>query len=137
PRCPRAATRKRASASTRIIRASPARFCASAPRAAAGALQAVPNEPGTEVILESTANGIGNFFHRKWREAETGMSEYIAIFVPWFWQDEYRIPAGRAFKLDAAEGEYAALYGLEPDQMAWRRLKIAELGDPLLFRQEY
>src|SRR5438105_4678513 len=65
---------------------------------AAGVLQAVPDEPGTEVILESTANGIGNFFHRKWREAETGTSEYFAIFIPWFWPDEYRIPAGRALR---------------------------------------
>ncbi|MFD0738248.1 hypothetical protein ACFQZQ_02955 [Lysobacter koreensis] len=30
---------------------------------AAGVLQAVPDAPGTEVILESTANGVGNFFH--------------------------------------------------------------------------
>lgn len=33
---------------------------------AAGVLQAVPDAPGTEVILESTANGLGNFFHQKW-----------------------------------------------------------------------
>ena len=125
------------SATIQLFHGSEVAFWPFAETHAAGALQAVPNEPGTEVILESTANGIGNFFHRKWREAETGLSEYIAIFVPWFWQDEYRIPAGRAFRLDAAEGEYAALYGLEPDQMAWRRLKIAELGDELLFRQEY
>src|SRR5436190_2503393 len=50
---------------------------------AAGILQAVPDEPGTECILESTANGIGNFFHQTWREAESGTNEYIAIFVPW------------------------------------------------------
>src|SRR5262249_2534907 len=28
---------------------------------AAGVLQAVPNEAGTEIVLESTANGVGNF----------------------------------------------------------------------------
>jgi hypothetical protein len=31
---------------------------------AAGVLQAVPNEPATEIVLESTANGVGNFFTR-------------------------------------------------------------------------
>jgi transcriptional regulator with XRE-family HTH domain len=125
------------SATIQLFHGSEVAFWPYAETHAAGVLQAVPNEPGTEIILESTANGVGNFFHKKWREAETGRSEYIAIFVPWFWQNEYRIPAGRAFRLDAEEGEYAALYGLEPDQMAWRRLKIAELGDPLLFKQEY
>src|SRR6266545_4421059 len=55
---------------------------------AAGILQAIPDAPGTESILESTANGIGNFFHRCWREAEAGSNGYVAIFVLWFWQEE-------------------------------------------------
>ena len=33
---------------------------------AAGVLQAVPDVEGTEVILESTANGVGNLFHELW-----------------------------------------------------------------------
>ena len=57
---------------------------------ASGILQAIADEPGTEVILESTANGVGNYFHQQWRKAERGESEFQAIFVPWFWQDEYR-----------------------------------------------
>jgi hypothetical protein len=103
----------------------------------AGILQAVADRPGTESILESTANGIGNVFHTMWREAEAGTNGYIAIFVPWYWQEEYRRPAGEDFELDADEREYAALYGLDHPQMAWRRLKIMELRDPLLFKQEY
>ncbi len=76
---------------------------------AAGVLQAVSDEPGTEIILESTANGVGNFFHRKWRDAETGKSDYIAIFIPWFWQQEYRKASPPDFMLDEEEGEYASL----------------------------
>jgi len=104
---------------------------------AAGVLQAIADAPGTEVILESTANGVGNFFHKKWREAETGQSDFIAVFVPWFWQDEYRKPAPADFSLDDEEEEYAETYGLDDEQMAWRRAKIADLGDPILFKQEY
>lgn len=104
---------------------------------AAGVLQAVSDEPGTEIILESTANGVGNFFHRKWRDAETGKTDYIAIFIPWFWQQEYRKAPPPDFILDDEEGEYAALYGLDHDQMCWRRNKIIELKDPVLFKQEY
>lgn len=104
---------------------------------AAGVLQAVPDAPGSEIILESTANGMGNFFHQKWRDAETGVGDFIPIFVPWFWQEEYRRPPGPGFAMDAEEAEYADLYGLQPDQIAWRRNKIAELKDPVLFKQEY
>lgn len=104
---------------------------------AAGVLQAIPDVAGTEVILESTANGLGNMFHQRWRDAQSGKSEYIAIFVPWFWQDEYSSPVPADFMLDAEEEEYAKLHGLDHGQMAWRRAKIVELKDPLLFKQEY
>jgi len=38
----------------------------------AGVVQAVPDLPGTEIILESTANGIGGEFHQRWQQAENG-----------------------------------------------------------------
>ncbi|WP_211260732.1 hypothetical protein [Pseudoxanthomonas dokdonensis] len=104
---------------------------------AAGVLQAVPDQPGTEVILESTANGIGNLFHQKWSDAERGEGDFIAIFVPWYWQEEYRKAADHGFTLTTEEQEYATLYGLDAEQMAWRRNKITELKDPVLFKQEY
>lgn len=104
---------------------------------AAGILQAVPDQPGTEVILESTANGLGNFFHKAWQEAVAGLSEYQAIFIPWFWQDEYRSAVPHDFTLDEDEQQYKALHGLSLHQIAWRRKKIVELGDPMLFKQEY
>jgi hypothetical protein len=65
------------------------------------------------------------------------VSDDIAIFVPWYWQDEYRRAVPDGFALDAEEIEYAALYGLDLQQMAWRRNKIGELKDPILFKQEY
>jgi len=104
---------------------------------AAGVIQAVPDIPGTEILLESTANGLGNFFHQKWQQAEAGQSEYIAIFIPWYWQEEYTKPVPPGFRLEPEEVEYQEAYGLTLGQMAWRRAKIVELGDPLLFKQEY
>lgn len=104
---------------------------------AAGVLQAVPDESGTEVILESTANGIGNFFHQKWRDAEIGAGDFIPVFVPWWWQEEYARALTPDFAMDAEETEYATMYGLAREQIAWRRNKIAELKDPVLFKQEY
>lgn len=111
----------------------------------AGVVQAVPDLPGTEVVLESTANGIGGEFHERWQQAEAGIGDYIAIFVPWYWSDEYRRPVPDDFQLsfergrdgEPSEAEYMEMYGLDLSQMAWRRAKIAELKDEKLFMQEY
>ena len=103
---------------------------------AAGVLQAVPDAEGTEVILESTANGVGNLFHEKWKDAEAGDGDFIAVFVPWFWQDEYRKVVAD-FTMTEEEQQYAYAYGLDAEQMAWRRNKIADLNDEDLFKQEY
>jgi len=105
----------------------------------AGIGQTVPNEPGTEVILESTGNGVGNLFHGLWQDAERGRSEYIPVFVPWFWQEEYQTTIEPGFVLDSDEVEYAERYGISNEQMQWRRNKIKDdfRGDISLFDQEY
>lgn len=125
------------SSTIQLFHGSEVAFWPNAESHAAGVLQAVPDLPGTEVILESTANGIGNFYHQQWQEAERGQSDFIAVFVPWYWQDEYQKDAPEGFSLTEEEAEYAALYGLSDRQMAWRRAKIAQLKDPALFKQEY
>lgn len=103
----------------------------------AGVVQAIPDLEGTEIILESTANGVGGEYHERWQQAEAGIGDYIAIFIPWFWQPEYSRAVPDGFSLSEEEAEYKAAYGLSNEQMVWRRAKIAELKDPLLFKQEY
>ena len=130
------------SATLQLLHGSEVAFWPHAQTHVAGVLQAVPDEAGTEVILELTANGVGNLFHKMWRDAEAGLSGYIAMFVPWYWQDEYRRPLAGGPRsgpgmLTAEEHDYAVRYGLDDEQMAWRRMKIAELGDADLFAQEY
>lgn len=112
-------------------------FWPNAPTHFAGVVQAVPDMPGTEIILESTANGIGGEFHERWQQAEAGIGDYIAVFIPWFWQEEYFRVVPDGFTLDDEEREYAEAYKLSDERMAWRRNKIAELKDPVLFKQEY
>ncbi len=97
-----------------------------------GVMEAVSNEPGTEIILESTANGIGNLFHQMWQAAKTGHSEYQAIFVPWYWQREYTSPLVEGFRLDEEEEALLSFYspqGLTVEHLAWRRLKIYNSKD--------
>jgi hypothetical protein len=109
---------------------------------AKGVMQAIADLPETEVILESTANGLGNYFHAQWQLAEAGQSEYIAIFVPWYWQDEYRKPVSDGFQPTDREIELVDLYGLSNEQLVFRRTKIQELSASGIdgekaFMQEY
>lgn len=103
----------------------------------AGIMQAVSAAPGTELILESTANGIGNVFHSTWQSAEAGLTDMEAIFVPWHWQTEYRKKAPPEFKPSFEDAEYARLHKLDIDQIFWMQQKRIELGSEWRFKQEY
>ncbi len=102
----------------------------------AGLFQGIADAPGTEIILESTANGVGNEFHRMWLEAEAGNSDYIAIFIPWFKTKEYRRTAPPGFTRTKEEQQLVDTFGLDDHQLYWRRLKIIESGEQV-FKQEY
>lgn len=40
-------------------------------------------EPETVIVLESTANGVGDYFHDEWERACLGRSDKAMVFVPW------------------------------------------------------
>ncbi|MBO9492234.1 hypothetical protein J7384_17870 [Endozoicomonas sp. G2_1] len=114
----------------------------------AGVMQAVPNADGSEIILESTANGVGGSFYDYVMDAVKGEGQFEVIFVPWYWQDEYRERLPEGFVRTEAEellckqikhhinGEKYA-FELDDEQLYWRRLKINELKSLDKFKQEY
>lgn len=107
-----------------------------------GILQAVPNGAGTEVFIESTANGQGNYFHEQWQLAERNLSDFIPIFIPWFWDDDYKLSVPKNFALTDEEIELTSYYNLSPEQLMWRRQKIKEFSSKGIdgtkaFYQEY
>ena len=102
----------------------------------AGLFQGISQAAGTEVILESTANGAQGEFYRLWKGAVAGENEYLPIFLPWHITPEYRRTAPEGMELDVEEEKLQEKYGLDNDQLYWRRLKIAE-GGKLKFQQEY
>ncbi len=107
-----------------------------------GIFQSIPSgefAEGTEIVLESTANGMNNKFYDMWQDAEAGRGEYIAVFIPWFWQKEYRSKLPKeGWEVPAEDVEYQKLYNLTDEQMYWRYLKIIENnGDKNKFQQEY
>lgn len=107
-----------------------------------GILQAVPDADETEVIYESTANGVGNFFHQQCIKAMKGETEFQFIFVPWFWQREYTKKPLKGFERTDDENKLRAAHKLTNGQLFWRRNKIQELttdgfSGEKAFKQEY
>lgn len=122
------------SSTAQLFHGSEVAYWPSAEEHQAGIMQTIPMEEGTEIILESTANGIGNVFHRIWEQGESG-DGWLSIFVPWYWQQEYR---HHGVGLTDEDREYGELFGLDEQQMMWRRYKINEFGGEVrLFKREY
>ena len=123
-----------------------------------GLLQAVPDQPNTMVVLESTANGVGDWFHEMWQKAERGENEFTPIFLPWFIQDEYTRPfrseaekeqfmdeisqtnrSSTGEQVRTYEWELKEKHDLTWEQLNWRKYTVQNKcqGDDILFMQEY
>lgn len=103
---------------------------------------AIAYEPYTLIVMESTANGIGNYFHSEWERCSADRGDKRAVFVPWYEIEIYRRPV--------AEGEMLALYesldsyelmlwnmGLTLEMIMWYRLKRREYPDEQMMHAEY
>lgn len=107
-------------------------------------LQAVPLNG--EVDIETTPNGMGNFFYEMWNDPD---QPYEKLFFPWFMFPQYRMPAPKNMQLTDEEVEFIGkalrLFNLKIDneQIAFRRHKRAELKASVhdkvrvTFEQEY
>lgn len=101
-----------------------------------GLLQAIPNSKGSAVFIESTANGVSGPFYDIWKGAIEGQNEFEAVFIPWYIQKEYREPVLREFQKTPEELKLVEQYGLDDEQLMFRRKKIATNGLDLT-NQEY
>lgn len=123
--------------------------------------QCVPDHPDSEIILESTAKGIGGeFYTRYWgaryryifslkdgkviftkeiNEDADPNNEYNAVFIPWFVFSEYRLPVTKPLELTEDEKALVKMYGVTEEQLQWRRVTLVNKCDNniLLFNQEY
>lgn len=103
-----------------------------------GLMQALPDDPNTMAVIESTPNGY-NYFKTLWDGAEKGENGWVPFFSPWFEEPEYRKPVTPGTEFTEDERELAAAYGLDEEQLMWRRwcIKTNCGGNVELFRQEY
>jgi hypothetical protein len=110
-----------------------------------GLVQAIPDEDGTFIFLESTAQGVTGKFYDMAQGADKTPGDkdwngYELFFSAWFESDEYRDPAPADFKRTPEEEDLVKAFsdkGLTSnDQLYWRRKKVATNGLDL-FKQEY
>lgn len=106
-----------------------------------GIMQSIASVPGTQIIFESTALGMNNKFYEMCMDAlqKKKNFEFELVFVPWFWQEEYRAPLPcpkEEFKLSDEEKHLQAMYKLSLPQLQWRRVKVAEMSEQW-FRESY
>ncbi len=106
-------------------------------------IASVPRKAETAVILESTAKGIGNFFHNTWCDAEEGKNAYKPLFVAWFEIEIYR----EFFRDETEQVEFVRsmtdyeIYlfnlGATLEGIKWYRAKRLEIANDNDMRQEF
>jgi hypothetical protein len=110
-----------------------------------GLVQAIPDEPGTFIFLESTAQGVTGKFYDMAQGADktpgdTNWNGYELFFSAWFESDEYRDQATADFQRTPEEEDLIKAFSAKGltsnDQLYWRRKKVATNGLDL-FKQEY
>jgi len=119
-------------------------FWPDAKKLMAGLFQAVPKTG--EIALESTGNGIGNFYHKRVMRAANGGGRYRLHFFNWIDFPEYTFELTSDEEeeiLGSLDEDYEEPYlvrdvGLTAGQIAWRREKLDEMDyDMRTFKQEY
>lgn len=73
----------------------------------------------TVKVMESTAKGVGNFFHRTWIDATEGRNNFTPVFIPWYSIDLYSKPIRESD------------YGCFVDSMSQYEKALFELGATL------
>lgn len=98
-----------------MLHASEVAFWLEAETVMTGLAKAVPKKPRTLIVLESTANGMGNYFEKTWAGAMSGDNDYIPLFFPWWMHPENRaswvgLPARDLGHLDKEEQELLQMF---------------------------
>lgn len=146
----------------RKVHGSEVAYWRNAPDVQTGLNEAVPLDG--EMVFESTPNGAAGVFYELCQQAKEangivtlhdpvdlerqlaqvgrgGRTQWVLSFFPWFEFPEYQIPLQEPDELGALTEREEALveaYGLMPEQLKFRRRKIADYrGMEELFDQEY
>ena len=97
-------------------------------------------KPETVIVLESTANGVGDFFHDEWLRAQMGRSDKEPVFVPWHEIGIYTMPVDDPMALWEQMDDYERTLwndGCTLEQVNWYHHKRKEYRAHALMMAEY
>jgi hypothetical protein len=102
----------------------------------------IPYAAGTVIVEESTAKGVGNYFHRAFMDAVAGRSNSAPVFVPWHEIERHRKPINGSpqdFIESLSEYEqYLWACGATLEGIAWYRDELREFhGDEWRMQSEH
>lgn len=101
----------------------------------------IARHPYTIVVLESTANGVGSYFHREWLRASQGESDKEPFFVPWFEIERYREHVSDPEEFSASLSPYESMLHstlkAPLEAVKWFRGKSREYQDRRSMNAEY
>lgn len=86
-----------------------------------------PRELGTEIVIESTANGADGPFYERFQRAKRGDSEFAAHFFPWHSLPSNAVALSEGEIVEPAterETEIVRRYDVTPEQLKWYRRKL-------------
>lgn len=94
----------------------------------------IASGPYTMKILESTAKGVGNYFHRTWLDAVVGRNNFTPVFIPWYLIEMYSRPIKEkdySDFVDSMNEQERSLFemGATLEGIAWYRDKRREIAD--------
>ena len=96
--------------------------------------------PDSVVVMESTANGTGNYFHQECERAKRGESDKRFLFTPWFEIEMYSVPVEDYDALITSLTDYEKNLwdkGATLEAIAWYRMKRKEYRDHADMMAEY
>lgn len=115
----------------------------------------IPRVAYTLIAYESTAKGVGDFFHTEWERAYKGQTIFKPVFVPWYLIDIYsepfdgtytghdgeKYPGGEQELIDTMTEYELNLFVNHAEctleNINWYRGKLSEMTSHALMKQEY
>lgn len=114
-------------------------------------MAAIPDHIHTSIFIESTGNTTGDYMYKEWDRARSGLTDFVPLFVPWFWVEEYTRPLSSPYppfterngknelELTNYEIDLVEKDKVNFEQINWMRWKVANSfrGDTPSFQKNF
>lgn len=101
---------------------------------------AVASAPYTIIVEESTAKGVGNYFHREWQRAVNKQSSFVPVFVAWYEIENSSFEIEDYYEFIRSLNKKELLLfeqGATLENIAWYRFTDASYAEDWRMKSEY